>query len=186
MNYLNSLFKSFKPSRRFLSFCLLLLFLVSLLSAFSFPVFAEQFSLYSSVSPSDTIVKNLIGIYQNSPDYDPYNEFEVARVGQYDYRIFYGRDIDSSDYSYFQYYGVQSGVGAVNWAYAGGVGSSLHLIKLNYMTVGNVVNTIKSSEAESFKFQYVALGLAFFALIIFLYKVFRFKISSRPSRGWRI
>ena len=170
----------------FVYFSCLLVFLV-LFTVCLIPVsFAENFTLYSSVSSSDIQVKNLIGIYQNSPEYDPYNEFEVARVGQYDYRIFFGHDLDAGVYTYLQYYGYQTGYGSISWGYAGGTGSNLYIDKNGYMTVGNVQNTIKSPDAETFKYQYVLSAVAILVAVVFLFKSFRQKIVAKPQRGWRI
>lgn len=145
----------------------------------------ESFNLYSSVGVNDQNTKNLIAIYQNSPNYDPFYEFEVARVGQYDYRIFFGRDIDSGDYEYFSYYGVPNGYN-VNYYYGGGTGSNLLLNKNGYITVGNVENSLKSADAESYKFQYTVIAILFLITILFSFHIFRVKIRARSgSRGWQ-
>lgn len=165
-----------------LMFSVVFFFLV-VLETLSFG-FAENFTLYSSVGINDTNTRNLIAIYQNCPDYDPFNEFEVARVGQYDYRIFYGKDLDNGDYQYFSYYGIQSGAG-VRYYYGGGSGSNLYLDKQGYVTVGNVVNSLSSPEASEFKFQYIVISCILFITILIIFKTFRKRISLRSSGGWQ-
>lgn len=175
------------PKLLYCFFCgLLLVALVLLLLLVCSPIgLAEEFTLYSSVGVNDTNTKNLIAIYQNSPNYDPFYEFEVARVGQYDYRIFFGRDLDSGEYEYFQYYGIPDGYN-VHYYYGGGVGSNLLLNKNGYITVGNVQNSLKSNDAESYKFQYTVLAILFFITILFGFHIFRVKIRARSaSRGWQ-
>lgn len=162
-----------------------MLLLVFLLVSTTPLIFAENFTLYSSVGSNDTITRNLIAIYQNSPNYDPYYEFEVARVGQYDYRLFYGADISDGQYNFYQYVGVPSSSG-INYFYSGGNGTNLYLDKRGYVTVGNVENSLSSSEANTFKFQYVLLALSFIVTIFFIFKTFRQTVKMKSSGGWRI
>lgn len=167
-------------------FCLLLSawFIVLFVSQTLLFGYAESFSLYSSVGINDTNTRNLIAIYQNSPDYDPFYEFEVARVGQYDYRIFYGKDISNGEYKYFSYYGINQGASGIRYYFGGGSGSNLYLDKNGYVTVGNVENSLRSSEADSFRYQYVMISCAIILLIFVFFRFMKKRYHVRSGRGW--
>lgn len=183
--YLKCLLKRLKLTQKLLGLLASILVVVLLLVSTTPLIYAENFTLYSSVQSSDQIVRNLISIYQNSPNYDPFNEFEVARVSQYDYRLFYGRDISSGPYNFFQYTLYTSTSGS-NYIYTGGSGTDLYLDKRGYMTVGNVENSFSSPEANQYNFQYVLIVFVFFFAIIALFKIFKQKMRFNSQKGWRI
>lgn len=189
MNSQNLLLSAFKIIRKSHTYLLrgffLSLSLLCILVSVSLSSYAENFTLYQSVGTNDTITRNLIAIYQNSPEYDPFYEFEVARVGQYDYRLFYGKDISSGDYNFYQYVGVPTTSG-INYQYSGGTGSNLYLEKRGYMTVGNVENSFSSPEANQFKFQYVLIVFTFLFAVLALFKIFKQKVQFRSSRRWKM
>lgn len=150
------------------------------------PTSAQTVNLYRSVSPSDSIVVSLIGLYRNSTDYNPYDEYFVCRAGEFDYYLFYGTSLQD-DYNYIRYYGTQSSSYNQQWQYSTGSGSNLNVNQGIYKGVGNVTDSISSSVAETFKFQYVIVIVAVLISIIVLFKVFRFSFKNRfKTEGWTI
>ena len=142
-------------------------------------------SLYRSVNPNDSVVVSLIGLYRNSPDYNPYDEYFVCRAGEFDYYLFYGTSLQD-EYKYIRYYGTQSSSYNQQWQYSTGSGSNLNVIQGHYKGVGNVTDSISSSIMEDFKFQYVFILVAVLLSIVILFKIFRFSFTSRfKEGGWR-
>ena len=135
-------------------------------------------SLYRSVNPNDSVVVSLIGLYRNSADYNPYDEYFVCRAGEFDYYLFYGTSLQA-DYKYIRYYGTQSSSYNQQWQYSTGSGTKLNVIQGNYKGVGNVTDSISSSIMEDFKFQYVLILVAVLLSIVILFKIFRFSFTSR-------
>ena len=116
---------------RILKFSLCFLVCFSLFLGVLFSASAASYSLYSSCSPSESAVVNLIGVWRNQTNYNPFDEYLVCRTGQYEYFLFYGSDLNS-DYSYIRYFASSSGYNTV-WSVAFGSGSSLSVNYGNYM-----------------------------------------------------
>lgn len=168
------------------NFFLTVLILLALLSCLCSVAFAQSYTLYSSMGETDTNTRNLIGMYQNSPYYDPYNQFFVCRTGQYEYHIFFGKNL-SDEYRYYKYYGQNLGGYQQTYYFDAGTGSNLQINYNGYVGVGNVENSIMSEKAESFKFQYIIIILTILITIVVLFKVFKLHYNSSDRRkGWRI
>lgn len=147
---------------------------------------AQTVNLYRTISPNDSIVVSLIGLYRNSSDYNPFDEYFVCRVGEYDYYLFYGTSLQD-DYKYIRYYATQFSSYTPQWTYSTGSGSNLNVNQGIYKGVGNVIDSISSSAAETFKFQYLIIIVAVLISIIVLFKVFRFSFRNRfKTEGWTI
>lgn len=163
-----------------------ILVLVILSSFIVLPCSAASYSLYGSLGSNDTIVNNLVGLYLNQIDYDPYQEYYVARVGQYDYMLFYSDKLFDGDYSYIRYHLLNPGSYNSYYVYEFGEGSNLSISAGSYVGVGNVSDTILSERVSSFKFQYVILVLSFLFIVVFLFKSFSKHFKTRSSKGWDI
>lgn len=153
-----------------------------LVACFSIISFADSYSLYGSLSASETIANNMVGLYMNQPDYDPYNEFFVFRNGQYSYLLVYGKNLADS-YNYIGYEGQQTGY-QINYHYTFGSGDNLSINNNGYVGVGNLEHSIKSDKAEQFKFQYVSIVLLILLVLFVMFKVFRIRVHDRKERGW--
>lgn len=150
----------------------------------SFPSFAANYTLYGNLSSNDTIVSNLIGVYTNQEDYDPFNQYYVARIGQYDYFLFYARDL-SEDYKFIRYYGTQDGV-SMRYNYVIGSGNHLNVTRNGFMGVGNVPETSAFLNEKQFGFQYVITVLTLLITILILFRTFRRRQHVRSDRGWTL
>lgn len=172
-------------SRRFVrSLPVLFAVLLSGFLIFIVPVGAANYTLYGNLSSNDTITQNLIGVYTNQEDYDPFNQYYVARIGQYDYFLFYGRDL-SEDYRFIRYYGTQDGVG-MRYNYVIGSGNNLNVNRSGYMGVGNVPETSAFLNEKQFGFQYVITVLTLLITILILFRTFRRRQRVRSDRGWTL
>ena len=160
--------------------CLLVFFWLFLLTGF-----AESFNLYSSMSSSDSIAQNLIGLYLNQDDFDPFNQYYCCRVGQYDYRLFYAKNL-AEYYKYIRYSAVSGQGPAYVYQYDYGSGSDLQINTGGYVGVGNIEHSVLSDKAENFKAGYVIIALWFLITIFVIFKVLRLRIHSHESRGWRL
>lgn len=169
-------------SLRLSSIFLLAFFLLIFVGTLAFPVFAANYTAYSSVSSSDSVTKNLIGIYRNSPDFDPFNQYVVCRTGQYEYYVFYAKNL-AEDYKYYRYHGTVN-QGYVNYYYDSGEGNNLRINTAGYKVVGNVEDSIASEQFETFKFQFVLIPLAILLLVLLIFKTFKRRYVARRSSGW--
>lgn len=170
--------------KRSLSFLLLVSFLVGLLTSLLITCSAANYTLYGNLSSNDTIVSNLIGVYTNQDDYDPFNQYYVARIGQYDYFLFYGRDL-SEDYKFIRYYGTQDGV-SMRYNYVIGSGSNLNVNRNGFIGVGNVPETSAFLSEKQFGFLYVITVLTLLITILILFRTFRRRQRVRSDRGWTL
>ena len=165
---------------------LTVLILLALFCCLCSVAFAQSYTLYSSVGETDTNTRNLIGLYQNSPYYDPYNQFFVCRTGQYEYHIFFGKNL-SYEYRYYRYYGTNQGGYQQTYYFDSGSGNNLQIAHNGYVGVGNVENSLQSDKAETFKFQYVIIILTLLITSVFLFKVFKMRFNGSDRRkGWRV
>lgn len=146
---------------------------------------AQTVNLYRSINPNDSVVTSLLGLYRNRSDYNPFDEYFICRSGENEYYLFFGQQLSES-YNYIRYYGTTSGYNTT-WSYSEGTGTNLNVVSGIYKGVGNVSDSISSSVAENFKFQYVVVIAVVLISIILLFKVFRFSFRNRfKSEGWTI
>lgn len=160
-----------------------LVLFVAVFMSFSVTALSASVSVYAGVSDSDQIVKNLIGIYQNDNSYDPFNEYVVLRSGQYEYYVFFGKDL-SDDYRYYRYYGTQNGYNTV-WQIDTGTGNNLRIDSHGYLYVGNTQGAINSEKETSNKYLYVIMSVAILIAIVVIFKTFRQRYTP-TKKGWSV
>lgn len=142
-----------------------------------------NFTLYGSLQPNDSIVNNLVSVYINEPDYDPFNEYIVFRSGQYDYHLCYSQSL-SGDYKDIHYYAVQNGYN-LNYYVEVISGSELAITYNGYQTCGNVQGSYSVERANNYKFQSITITLSIILVIAILFKTFRKRFKAK-SGGWMI
>ena len=149
-----------------------LLFISCLIFIFSFSSYAASFSAYGSVSNSTSYVQTLVGYYMNSDEYKFTNDFIVIRTGQYQYDLFFGKELSGT----VKYYRLSAQTSGYNteWIFSSGSVSNFSYSLGNYTAVGNVSGSITSSDYRSQRFY--LLGEIFLVLIIILIalRLFRF------------
>lgn len=106
---------------------------------------------YSSITNNSTQVQILYGVYANSPEFNPMNDFVIVRTGEYEYTLYYGIDLKSGTKSakYIQYY--RSGNSSVNYIYKirKGISNNFSLNTETYLSVGTIENTIQLIDYET-------------------------------------
>lgn len=147
---------------------------------FVFSASAESFSAYGSVTDSSSQVNILLDAYFNQSDFDPFAQYIIIRVGEYDYRLFYGSDLTASGVKFLDYSRYSSG--SYNYEYrltSGQLSGSLSYSLGNYTAVGNIPGTLQSSDFRSSQFHYVALYILIAFIILFAFSLFRVRIGDR-------
>lgn len=145
---------------------------------------AANYSLYASVSSNDSVVNNLIGIYLNSDTYDPFNQYFCGRFGQYDYILFYGKNLTEGG-DYIRYTGTYNG-NQLQYTYTTGHEDQININYQNYIGVGNVPGSIQNDKHSQFGFGYVIMVLVILISILFLFKTFRKVYRPRSDKGYTL
>ena len=163
----------------------IIVLLVSCLLFFDLIIFsyAESFTAYGSVTDQTSQVNILTDAYINSQYYSPFNQYLIMRVGEYQYRLFTALDLTGDDrISYIDYQ--RYSIGSYNYEYRLTYGSisSLSYSLGNYTAVGNLPDTLQSSDLRQSNFYFVIQILLIVFIILFIFNIFRIK----TSRGYSL
>lgn len=147
-----------------------LLFVVIALICFGSVASAASYSVYGDISYNSSQAMNLYSYYMNSDNFNPFYEYQIARVSQYEYLLFYST---GSELHYIVYNtnGQYNGQAFVEYTT-----DSFYLSNPeNYTYISNLSdpNAIRSSTIETFNFQYIVsylLPIGAVLLIFFLFK----------------
>lgn len=169
---------------KFRSFLLLLVLLLVAFSVTLINASAANYALFSSVSASDSSVNNLMSLYMNEPDYDPFNQYFCGAFGQYDYYLFYSPNL-AEDYKFIRYYRQQVGNG-YQYRFEHGTGSNLQIITNGYLGVGNVENSASYFTERQFGFFYVITVLLLVITPLVIFRTFRRRQHVRSDRRWTL
>lgn len=157
---------------------------VILLFCLIVPAQAASYTLYSSVSTGDSAVSNLMSIYMNDSDYDPFNQYFCGSFGQSDYYLFYSKNL-AEEYKYIRYYRLQVGNG-FQYRFEHGSGNNLQIITNGYLGVGNVENSASYFTERQFGFFYVITVLLLVITPLVIFRTFRRRQHVRSDRGWTL
>ena len=142
-----------------------------------FPAFADTVSLYSNIDDSNNVCNLLVDAMRNDAQYDPYNEYAVVRAGEFDYRIYFGKDLSGSDLVYYRYIPQSYGISA---SIQRGTASSLSITKNGYYYVGNTEGALASASAENYKLGAV---ISIAVVVILFFVLFRFFRKSEGNKA---
>lgn len=162
----------------------LLSFTLCIVIFFSMPAIAlaDSVSLYSNIDDSNTYCNILIDVMRSDIDYDPYNEYVVVRAGEYDYRIYFGENLNGSELVYYRYQPTRQSIPA---SLTRGTASNLNINKNGYYYVGNVPGALASAQAEQYKLGAILTVAAIVILILVLFKLFR-KSEGRKTKFYTV
>ena len=135
-----------------------------------FPAFADTVSLYSNIDDSNNVCNLLVDAMRNDSQYDPYNEYAVVRAGEFDYRIYFGKDLSGSDLVYYKYTPQSYGISA---SIQRGTASSLSITKNGYYYVGNTEGALASASAENYKAGIVVSAAVIVLVFFVIFRTFR-------------
>lgn len=126
--------------------------------------YADTVNLYANLDDSNTSCNILIDAMYNDPAYDPYNQYAVIRAGEYDYRVYFGKDLSGGDLVYYQYTPAQYQNPA---SISRGTANSLTINRHGYYFVGNVDGALSSQQAENYKTG-VIISMAAIAIVFLI------------------
>lgn len=131
---------------------------------------AASFDIYGDISYNSSQAMNLYSYYMNSDGFNPFNDYQIARISQYEYLLFY---TDQSELNYIIYNtnGQYNGQAFVEYTT-----DSFQLRNNdNYTYISNIQdpNAIRSSTIETYNFQYVCTYLLPIIAVIVLFSLFR-------------
>lgn len=131
---------------------------------------AATYTVYGDISYNSSQAMNLYGYYMNSDDFNPFNEYQIARVSQYEYLLFY---TNQSDLKYI-IYNTNSTYNDQNYVLYS-TDSFLLSNPDNYTYISNLSdpNAIRSSQIETFNFQYICSYLLPIIAVIVIFSLFR-------------
>lgn len=151
-------------------YLLCLVTLLPMLLIFSFNAAAETVSLYANLDDSSSQANLLADLMVNDPDYDPADQYNIVRVGQYDYRCYFGKDLENGDIICLQYQPSYQQTPSRISRYSV---NSLYIIQNGYYFTGNTPGSARSQIVEEFNFkQIVIIGISAI-VILFGFKTFR-------------
>lgn len=155
--------------KRFVVISLSLIFLF----LFSFPSFAETYSVYGSVTESTSQIAFLLGVMKNDPDFRYSDDYTSFRSSQYQYVIFFG-DLDDQPY-FYTYDQISSGYNSY-WSLSSRhqLNSGLSISNPDgYTIVGSKPGMSLSNNVYQYRFQFVFTCLAFGFFALWLFNTFR-------------
>lgn len=131
---------------------------------------AASFDIYGDISYNSSQAMNLYSYYMNSDGFNPFNDYQIARVSQYEYLLMY---TDQTELHYILYntYGQYTGQVFIEYE----VDSFSLNNPNNYTYISNMKdpNAIRSSTIEQYNFQYVCTYLLPIIAVILLFSMFR-------------
>lgn len=149
------------------------IFILLLVSCFLFlfacPCFA--YDVYGSVTENTSQIQVLINALLNDPAFNIFSNWQAARVGDYDYYLWFNIN-DDGECSYYRYHGLQSGYN-VSYVLERGEAADFVLQRIQYTTVGNTFGDLSSSIYRSFVFQLVLKYSIVFIVLLCGFYVFR-------------
>lgn len=102
---------------------------------------------YGSLTTTSSQVPILYGYYVNSEYYNPFYDYVIIRTGEYEYTLYYGRNLEigTSDANYIQYYRTGS---TSNYIYKFRTGhvNDFSVSTDTYTSVGTIKNTISNPQ----------------------------------------
>lgn len=147
-----------------------------------FTVWADTVNLYANLDDSNTNCNILIDAMYNDPKYDPYNQYAVMRTGEYEYRVYFGEDLNGSELVYYQFVPAQYQTPAT---LSRGTASSLTINRRGYYFVGNVDGALSSSQAENYKVGAIITIAAIIIVFLLLFRTFR-KSEGRKAKYYSV
>lgn len=143
---------------------------------------ADTVSLYANIDDSSSQCNLLIDAMRSDQAYDPYNEYAVVRAGEYDYRIYFGEDLNGSQLVFYRYQPSRQGIPA---SLTRGTASNLNINNNGYYFVGNIPGALASAQAEQYKLGAVITVVGIVILILILFKLFR-KSEGRKAKYYSV
>lgn len=158
----------------------IIIFIV-IISCFIFltsPALAATYTLYGSVTDTTSQINVLIGILQNQTDFKIGYQYLAARIGEYDYRLFYGEDL-TDDFLYIDYSRYNTSQYNYEWRLSYGSGSNLNIVSNNYTYVSNTPGGIYKSIEQNIYYKWAVYIIPLIAILLIFYLF-------RPSKGVRL
>lgn len=153
--------------------------IVAISFSFYFSAFAENISLYGSVTDQTPQVNILMGLLPNEQEFKIGMQYIVVRYGDYNYRLFYARDLSSDPVRYIDY--SRYNISGYNYDWRILRGETIHpvLNTNNYTYVSNTQGGIYKAVESYFSDKFVVWLLPVVSVILIFYAL-------RPKRGIRV